>query len=74
MSQPVSISVEFADLFRGVVPRVREAVEQILASQRLEGLTLTREIVADTLGYATGELSEAEYDRRAARWTVTEHG
>ncbi|MBF6390884.1 hypothetical protein IU443_13085 [Nocardia farcinica] len=35
--------------------------------QRLYGITISREIIDDTVGFAIGALSEADYDRRAAQ-------
>ncbi|WP_331758028.1 hypothetical protein OG225_41925 (plasmid) [Nocardia sp. NBC_01377] len=74
MTEPLPISEEFPDLFDGVPEQEQEAVVQVLASHRLDGMTLTREIVAEAIGYATGELSEAEYDQRVADRAATERG
>lgn len=74
MSKQLPISVEFADLFDGLPQTVREAVEQVLAVHRHNGMFLTRGSVADAIAYATGTLSEADYDQRAIERAAAERG
>ncbi|MBF6254469.1 hypothetical protein [Nocardia farcinica] len=67
MSEFLDPAADFPDLFRGLDPGIVQAVVRVLTFHRLDGMAITREIVADTIGFVTGAVSEADYDRRAAQ-------
>ncbi|MDO4241117.1 MAG: hypothetical protein Q4C71_01105 [Microbacteriaceae bacterium] len=66
MQGEFNIEARWPELFAGLSDKARNAVVNALASNWHEGWTPNREDVKNLTDLVRGDITEAEYDRRAA--------